>query len=99
MAVALLPAPAATAERICELAAHIHAANAELARLAAEYDTSGAWCGVGIRTCRHWLTINTGLSEHAADELLRVGHALTDLPKLQEAFSDGRLSLDKMRAV
>ena len=87
------------ATRICELSAHIHAATAELARLVADYDDTKEWCGVGLRTMRHWLTVNTGLGERSADELLRVGVALRELPTLAAAFAAGRLSLDKLRDV
>src|ERR1700730_4072084 len=89
----------AAAARIRALAAHINAAHAELARLAADFDDRGLWFGYGIRTCQHWLTINTGVGEHAAVELLRVGHSLDNLPRLREACESGQLSLDKLRLV
>jgi hypothetical protein len=87
------------ADRIGELAANIHAATAELARLAADFDTAEQWAGNGIRSCAHWLSINTGFDTWTAAELLRIGHALRELPQIAEAFAAGRLSFDKVRAV
>jgi hypothetical protein len=86
-------------DRLCELAAHVHAAHAEFAGLAAEVDATGAWCGEGYRSCAHWLTVTTGIEEQSAAELIRVGHALRELPLLRSAASAGRLSLDKLRLV
>jgi len=82
-----------------ELAAHVHCALAELALRAADFDAAGAWCHAGIRSCAHWLAIQAGLELSTAHDLLRVGHALADLPLIRQAFSDGRLSLDKVRAL
>ena len=41
--------------QITELAAHIHAATFRLLELIREYDESKGWCGMGLRTCAHWL--------------------------------------------
>jgi hypothetical protein len=87
------------AARICELAGNINAAQAEMAKLVADFDARELWSGYGIRTCQHWMTINTGVNEHTATELLRVGHALETLPQLRDAFESGQLSLDKVRMV
>ena len=89
----------AQADRITELAAEIHAATAELARRLAAFDADGGWAGDGIRSCAHWLSINAGLDQRTAADLLRVGHALESLPLVAEAFACGRLSLDKVRAL
>ena len=85
--------------RLCELAAHLNAAVAELTRLAATFDDAGGWAGAGIRSCSHWLSIEAGLDTRTSLDLLRVGHALGELPGVRGAFEDGRLSLDKVRAL
>jgi len=46
-----------------------------------------------------WLGWHCGLGGRAAREQLRVGHALTSLPQLTEAFGAGRLSYSKVRAL
>ncbi len=82
---------------MCELAAHTHAAMAELASLTAEFDELEGWCGDGLRSLPHWLTINAGFAEHTGSELLRVGQALRELPLLRGAFASGQLSFDSVR--
>lgn len=86
-------------DEICTLAAQIHAATARLAGLIAEQDRSLRWAEAGARSCAHWLTIATGFDLRSSNELVRVGHALEQLPKIAEAFNEGRLSFDKVRAV
>jgi Domain of unknown function (DUF222) len=86
-------------ERIGALAARIHAATAELVDLSAELDDNGAWSGIGMRSCAHWLSINIGVDVWIGGEMVRAGHALRDLPALHAPFADGRLSFDKIRAV
>jgi hypothetical protein len=94
-----MPSADRAATRLCRVAGEANAALAELTRLAADFDDAGHWHGDGIRSCVHWLTINTGVNAYTADEMLRVGHALRDLPQLRAAFEAGQLSLDKLRTV
>lgn len=81
------------------LAGHIAAAECRFLRLLAEFDDRGGWCGVGIRSCAHWLTWRAGMSLRTATEHLRVAHALTRLPRITEAFAAGRISYSTVRAV
>jgi hypothetical protein len=85
--------------RIGQLSAQVHAATSELVQLAVELDTDGSWAEVGVRSCAHWLSINTGVDVYSASEMLRVGHALACLPRIAAAFSRGQLSFDKVRAI
>src|SRR5215831_21074409 len=85
--------------RLRELSVHIHAAQAELALRLAAFDEGAGWGGAGIRSCCHWLSIQAGLDYHTSSDLLRVGHALAELPLIRQAFSSGQLSLDKVRAL
>src|SRR2546423_1180468 len=94
-----LEALAARGGELCELGAHIQAALAEFVVRAAAFDTDGGWAGAGIRSCAHWLSIQAGLDLSTSADLLRVGHALAELPLLRQAFATGRLSLDKVRAL
>jgi hypothetical protein len=94
---ARIAAAADVERRLCELAAHVHAATAELSRLAAEFHELEGWCGEGVRSFSHWLTINAGFSPHSGDELLRVGQALQTLPRIRAAFAAGQLSFDSVR--
>ncbi|ALE84001.1 DUF222 domain-containing protein [Pseudonocardia sp. HH130629-09] len=81
------------------LAGHITAAECGFLRLLAEFDDRGGWCGVGVRSCAHWLTWRAGMSLRTATEHLRVAHALTRLPRITEAFAAGRISYSKIRAI
>jgi len=86
-------------DEICELSAHIHGATADLTRMLAAFDDSEEWGGVGMRSCAHWLSIHAGFDLWTARELLRVGHALRELPSIAAAFAAGRLAFDKVRAI
>jgi len=89
----------AAADRFCELAAHVHAAHAELSRLAAVIERDNDWCGSGLRSFGHWASLFAGLDPQRAADLLRVGQALDSLPRLRAGFESGRLSLDKVKAL
>jgi hypothetical protein len=80
-------------------AVRLAAATAAWLRLVAEFDRRGGWHGVGIRSCAHWLAWQCGLGPGAAREHVRVARALTGLPRIQAAFSAGRLSYSKVRAL
>jgi hypothetical protein len=85
--------------QLSELAAHVHSALADLVLLAASFDSDSGWAAAGIRSCAHWLSINAGLDLHTSADLLRIGHALADLPLIRQAFASGQLSLDKVRSL
>src|SRR5215469_15988497 len=73
--------------QLCELSAHVQAAQAELALRLAAFDDDAGWGGAGIRSCCHWLSIQAGLDYHTSSDLLHVGHALAELPLIRGAFS------------
>src|SRR5262249_18747256 len=81
-----------------ELAAHIYSAQAELALKVARLDDDGAWAS-GSLAMVHWLSIHLGMGRVSARELVRVGHALVELPRVAEAFASGSLSYDKVRFI
>jgi hypothetical protein len=86
-------------EQIGALAGHLHAATAQFIDTAIAFDESDQWAGIGMQSCAHWLTVATGIDLWTAREMLRVGHALRELPRIHAAFAEGRLSFDKVRAV
>jgi hypothetical protein len=85
-------------DRICELSARVHATLSELVALVADFDNHG-WDGYGIRSCAHWLAINAGVDVWTGMEMVRVGHALSELPLLADVFASGELSFDKLRHI
>ena len=84
---------------IAELCRYIHAATCRLLELIHEFDEQRCWERQGFRSCVEWLNFHCGLGPGAAREHLRVGRALVGLPKIAEAFADGRLSYSKVRAM
>ena len=89
----------ALTERVVGYASQIAALTARFLDLLREFDTRGVWSGEGINSCAHWLSWRTGLSLRAAQDHLRIAHALDDLPQMHEAFAEGRLSYSKVRAL
>jgi hypothetical protein len=87
------------ARRITSGAVRLAAATAAWLALIAEFDRRGGWGAVGIRSCAHWLAWQCGLSPGAAREHVRVARALTALPATAAAFTAGRLSYAKVRAL
>src|SRR5687767_8547449 len=86
-------------DQLAELAAHIHAGTARFLELLAEFDARTGWAGWGIASCAHWLVWRCGLSPGTAREHVRVARALQRLPAIARAFSEGRLSYSKVRAI
>ncbi len=85
--------------KITELWDHINAATAQFLALLAEFDRKEGWAQHGVASCAHWLNWQCGISSGAAREKVRTARALESLPKIREAFSEGRLSYSKVRAV
>ena len=89
----------ALGNEIAELSAHLDAAKSRLIALIGEFDAGEGWADEGCRSCAHWLNWKCGVSAPAAREQVRVARALTELPGIREAFSSGRISYSKVRAM
>jgi 5-methylcytosine-specific restriction endonuclease McrA len=87
------------ASRITELAGHLNAANHRWLALVAEFDRREGWSDGLTQSCAHWLSWRCGLDMGAAREKVRVARALTRLPSVSLAMSEGRLSYSKVRAL
>ncbi|MCC5870563.1 MAG: DUF222 domain-containing protein [Gammaproteobacteria bacterium] len=85
--------------RITELAAHVHAATAQLLSLVRAYDELDGWAGTGAKSCAHWLNWSCGISLGVAREKVRVAHALGGLPLISKCFDHGELSYSQVRAL
>lgn len=84
---------------ICRLASRIHAGNYQLLVLVREFDDRRGWAKWSFPNCAEWLSWRCGISLSAAREKVRTAHALRDLPEVSLAFSEGRLSYTKVRAL
>jgi len=67
--------------------------------LVREFDDRFGWRKWGLKTCAEWLAYRTDISLSAAREKVRTAHALRSLPAISAAFSEGRLSYTKVRAL
>jgi hypothetical protein len=84
---------------ITELSTYIYAATCQLLELIRKFDEKRYWEDQGFQSCVQWLNFHCGLGPNAARERLRVAHALENLPKIRERFSNGQLSFSKVRAM
>jgi hypothetical protein len=80
-------------------AVRLATATAAWLRLLAEFDRREGWEAYGIRSCSHWLAWQCGMAPGTAREHVRVARALGDLPLIAAAFTQGRLSFSKVRAL
>jgi len=93
-----LSTPALESELV-SLAGHLAAAHCRWLVLLAEFDVRDGWGGPGMRSCAHWLSWRVGMSLRTALDQLRVARALPALPAVTTAFSQGRISYSKVRAI
>lgn len=67
--------------------------------LSVDLDRSGEWAFDGSPTCAHWIAAMLDIEVGTAREWLRIGRALEDLPRTNEAFTAGELSYTKLRTM
>ena len=84
---------------IASLAAHIQAATCRLLLLIAEMDRREGYGDLYFSSCAHWLSWRTGDDISTAREKVRVARKLTECPRVQQAFAEGRVSYSKVRAI
>jgi len=84
---------------VCTLAGQIAAATCRFVLLIAELDRRESWREWGCTSMVHWLSWKCALGIVAARDHVRVGRALEELPRIREAFAEGRLSYSKVRAL
>ncbi|MCR5976229.1 DUF222 domain-containing protein [Gordonia jinghuaiqii] len=85
--------------RVIGYAAQITALTARFLSLVAELDQRRSWAGPGIHSLAQWLSWKAGISLRTAHEQVRVARALCDLPVIRQAFSEGRVTYSKVRAL
>ena len=89
----------ALGDRIAEQAFHLDAAMHRLLTDLRAFDASNHWAEAGARSCANWLSWRVGWDPGTAREHLRVARALGELPLIDAALSEGRLSYSKVRAI
>ena len=86
-------------DEITQLYSLITAATHDFLVKIREFDRDGLWEGPGLVSCAHWLNWRCGIGLNAAREKVLVARALGGLPKISEAFHQGRISYSKVRAI
>ena len=89
----------ALGDRIAEQAFHLDAALHRLLADLRTFDASNHWADAGARSCASWLSWRVGWDPGTARERLRVARALGELPRIDAALREGRLSYSKVRAI
>ena len=89
----------ALGDRIAEQAFHLDAALHRLLADLRAFDASSHWAEAGARSCASWLSWRVGWDPGTAREHLRVARALGELPLIDGALREGRLSYSKVRAI
>ncbi len=84
---------------ICTLAATLNAETHRLLTLVRDFDDRMGWAKWSFRNCAEWLAWRCGISLSAAREKVRTAQALRNLPSIDAAFAEGRLSYSKVRAL
>jgi adenylate kinase family enzyme len=84
---------------ITTLAGHLAAAECRWLLFVGEFDRREGWKQWGCWCASQWLGWKCGLTRRSAQEKVRVGRALGDLPLITEAFARGELSYSQVRAL
>ncbi len=76
-----------------------HANKYRQLKLLAEYDRRNGWIAHGATSCAVWWAEVCGIARNTAREQLRVARALEEVPALDAAMAEGRLSYAKVRVI
>jgi len=80
-------------DRIGVLSAQIHALDAELVGVLAEYDAVGGWHGQGWRSFAHYLSVRTNFAPRDAERLVSIAARVDEMPSLIAAARGGQVSM------
>ena len=80
-----------------QLAALVAAATAELLEVISAIDRKESWRDDGATSTTAWVVAMLRVSHLTAQEWVRVGRSLDQLPHVREAYSEGMLSWDQLR--
>ncbi len=86
-----------TVEEIAALGSELNANQYRLVRLAARFDAEGDWFRLGFPSPAVAIAATLDIHSSTAREWIRVGHALDELPGINEAFRTNYVSYAKAR--
>ena len=84
-------------EQIASLGVELNANQYKVVRLAAQYDTTLDWFREGFKSSAVAIARTLDIHDSTAREWIRVGHALSELPLVDDAFAANDLSYAKTR--
>jgi hypothetical protein len=84
---------------ILRLSGQMNAVQYRFIKLLGDFDETGGWQGDGIKSFAHWLNWKIGMGMVMGREKVRVARSLPDLPLIDKAFSEGKISYTKVRAM
>ena len=82
---------------IGRLAAEITVGEHRLITAIGDFDAIDGWARQGALTYGQWLSWKIGVDPHTAREKIRVAKRLRELPQIDAAFAEGKLSYSKVR--
>ena len=91
--------PAALELELATLAGHLAAATARFLVLLGAFDGQRGYERAGLSSTSAWLAWRCAMSPSAAREQTRVARRLRELPAVRTAFTQGRVSFSKVRAL
>lgn len=80
-------------DRIGVLSAQIHALEADLVGVLAEYDEAEGWQGQGWRSFAHYLSVRTNFAPRDAERLVSIAERVDEMPSLLAAARGGQVSM------
>lgn len=86
-------------DQIAAEAAHLDAAMHRLLTHVREFDAGHGWFDAGAQSCAHWLSWRVGWTLGTGREHVRVARRLGELPRIDDALRQGKLSYAKVRAI
>ena len=86
-------------DEIGRLAAELTVGEHRLITAIGEFDAIDGWARQGALTYGQWLSWRIGVDPHTAREKIRVAKRLRELPAVDAAFAEGKLSYSKVRAL
>ena len=89
--------PTSLVEQIASLGVELNANQYKVVRLAAQYDTTLEWFRQGFKSSAVAIARTLDIHDSTAREWIRVGHALSELPLVDDAFATNDLSYAKTR--
>src|SRR5438309_5974306 len=85
--------------RLDRAAGRMQSASSDMLRVIPTIDEQELWRMDGATSMSSWLAARYGVAWATAREWVRVANALRSLPAIAQAYAEGRLSFDQLKAL